>query len=515
MSGSGPEMRRLSACTRVMYVRIRAVCRVALLAACAAAALAGPARAQTPPTVSTGQPIAVTTTGAVVAVTVNPGGSDTLYHVLFGPTGGPLSFQAPMSFWNDAGSGTSDAPLTVAIDQLQPNTSITYQAQVFQLATLTEITDTGTGSFTTPAAPLGPGQPLVPPQNPTTSGIFSNCASDAQCVSDASGVRAMQEGLPPLAGLPSNWSMLTGNEQLFVATNMERISRGEAPIPNLVNSYDGSVLTGVQTDSDPSLAGLPGLGETIWAGAFATPLGAIYEWLYFDGPGGTNLECTTPTSPHCWGHRDALLDNPGGTIGNPTEMDAIAGTDNSGRKSYAALLVNNPSPTPPGSIVFSWADELQFFTPPPLGGAPHGAVPKDRHLVLVPSRFRAAAGRKRPAVLLTTPPSTHGGTAIAYTDSLPATTTFTVEQQVTGVINHGKCVAAPIRRKNPLTKRCTRYRTVGSFTHADSRGINRLRFMGRLNGRALSPGIYLMTASPLSRTGRHGPTLEHAFTIVR
>jgi len=374
VSRSGAEARRLGVCGCLM---VRMIGRVALITACAVALLAGTARAQTPPTVSTGQPIAVTTTGAQVSVTINPGGSDTLYQVLYGPTGGPLS---SMTSWQDGGSGNSNETETVTIDQLPPGTSYTYQAQVFQLATFTEITDTATQSLTTPPAPTGPGVPLVPPQNPPTSGFFSFCSTDAECLSDMNGIRALQEGLPPLP-LPSNWAMLTGNEQLFVATDMERVSRGEVPIPNLVDSYDGAVLTGVQTDSDPSLAGLPGLADAIWAGSWPTPLGAMYGWLYFDGPGGANLDCTTPTSPGCWGHRDALLNDPGGNIGNPTEMDAIAGTDNNGTPSYAALLVNNPNPTPPGSIEFSWADELQFLPPPPAA-VTHGRVPRGRQLVL-------------------------------------------------------------------------------------------------------------------------------------
>jgi hypothetical protein len=485
---------------------------VALLAACAASALADPAWAQTPATVTTGAPIAVTTTGAVVSITFNPGGNSVGYQVLAGPTGGPLTSVEGGLQGCAACSGTSDVTESVSLTQLAPNTPFTYEAQVIELDN--DATTTGTTmTFTTASVPTGPGTPIIPPQNPPANGIFSNCGSDAECVADSNGVRAMQEGLPPFA-LPTNWSTLTGGEQLFVATNLERINRGEVPIPNLVDTYDASVQTGVQTDSDPSLSNLPGLGESVWAGRQPTPLGAVYGWLYSDGPGGFNFDCTAPTDPGCWGHRDALLDNPGGTIGNPTEMDAIAGTDGNGSNSYAALFVNNPNPTPPGSILFSWAFEQQFLAPPPLGGThPHGRVPKDRHLAFSRFAFRAAAGRKRPAVVLSTRPNSNAGTIISYTDSQAATTTFTLERQVAGAIKHGRCVAAP-RRAHTGTTACVRYVTLGSFTHADSVGVNRFRFMGRLNGLALRRGTYLMTASPRSRTGQVGPTLKHAFKIV-
>ncbi len=38
-----------------------------------------------------------------------------------------------------------------------------------------------------------------------------------------------------------------------------------------------------------------------------TPLGADFAWMYDDGYGGTNRDCTSPTDPGCWGHRDNIL----------------------------------------------------------------------------------------------------------------------------------------------------------------------------------------------------------------
>jgi hypothetical protein len=484
---------------------------IVTFAACFSIGLAGSAEAQPPPTVSTGQVVAVTTTGAIVNITVNPQGTDTYYQVLYGPTGGPLT---SMTGFQDAGSGTSDIVETVSVDQLAANTSYTYQASVFQNATGMATTDPTTGSFMTTTVPTGPGTPLIPPQNPQTNGIFGYCSTDAECLANANGVRALQEGLPPLA-LPSNWATLTGPEQLFVYTNLERTSRGEAPITNLVNTYDSDVQTGVQNDADPGLSSFSnGNATSIWAGAFATPLGALYGWLYNDGPGGANLDCTTPTSTGCWGHRDNILDNPGGTIGNPTEMDAVVGTDNNGSTGYAALFVNNPNPTPDGNVVFSWASEQQFLAPPSLGGVtPHGPVPKDRHLAFKPSTFKAAGGHKSPAVIVDTQLRKHTGTIVSYTDSQAASTTFTVKHGLAGVISHGKCVAAP-RHGRRGAKRCTRYMTLGSFSHADVHGANRFRFMGRLNGLELKPGKYLMTAVPRSRTGRRGAAVQHTFKIV-
>ena len=51
-----------------------------------------------------------------------------------------------------------------------------------------------------------------------------------------------------------------------------------------------------------------------------TPLGADYAWMYNDGYGGTNLDCTTPSDPGCWGHRDNIL-GPWATHDEPDRDD--------------------------------------------------------------------------------------------------------------------------------------------------------------------------------------------------
>lgn len=342
------------------------------------------------------------------------------------------------------------------------------------------------------AAPALAQTPIVPPQTPPANGTGGNCATDADCLVAANAIRASQEGLPPLA-LPSNWTSLTAAEQVFVDTNLERASRSLPTIPNLVNTYDAEVQTGMQTDADPNLAEQVGW-DSIWAGGNPTVLGAMYGWMYDDGFGSGNLDCTSPTSTDCWGHRNAILDNAGAFIA-PNEMDAVVGNDQSGVPSYAAAIVQNPNPTPAANIVFTWAQEQQFLAPPPLGGVtPHGSAPKLAHLALSPAAFRALPGRKEPAVILNVKQKEADGTLVSYTDSEVATTTFTVAR------------ATKAGAK-------TSYKTVGSFIHTDAKGTNRFRFMGRLNGVVLSPGTYRLTASPSSASGKLGSSHTAVFTI--
>lgn len=489
-----------------------AFARVAVVAVLSVWAILASAISAQAQTVTTGPPVAVTTTGAIVSITFNPEGQTVGYQVLVGPSGGPLT--SAEGFLTGPFSGTDDVNETVNLTNLTPNTSYTYQAEVVEFDN-DATTDGATGTFTTASLPTGPGTPLIPPQNPDADGIFGFCSSDAECLADANGVRAAQEGLPAIA-LPSNWSTLTGPEQLFVYTDLERTSRGETAIPNLVNSYDGDVQTGVQNDADPDLSIFPnGNATSIWAGSFPTPLGALYGWLYNDGPGSANLDCTTATAVGCWGHRDNILDNPGGIIGNPTEMDAVVGPDNNGNTGYAALFVNNPSPTPAANVVFSWASEQPFLAAPPLGGlVPHGRAPEDSHLAFGKSTFVAAAGHKVPAVILNTQVKEKAGTLVSYSDSQAAVTTFTVDQTLSGVISKGRCVAAPAHARKHETA-CIRHHTLGSFAHADAAGTNRFRFMGRLNGAELKPGPYLMLASPRNRAGLSGATVRQVFEVVR
>src|SRR5450755_2673560 len=104
---------------------------VAVISTCAALAFAGSASAQ-PQTVTTGPPIAITSTGAEVSITFNPGGTAVGYQVLAGPTGGPLtSVEGGLRFCNGC-TGTADVTETVGLSNLTPNTSYTYQAEVIE-----------------------------------------------------------------------------------------------------------------------------------------------------------------------------------------------------------------------------------------------------------------------------------------------------------------------------------------------------------------------------------------------
>ncbi|MGI8559594.1 MAG: hypothetical protein ACR2ND_15040 [Solirubrobacteraceae bacterium] len=105
------------------------------------------------------------------------------------------------------------------------------------------------------------------------------------------------------------------------------------------------------------------------------------------------------------------------------------------------------------------------------------------------------------------------GTRVTYTDSAAATTTFTALAPLRGFRRNGRCRAGrPAHAKH--LRRCTRYRSLGSFTYADSAGRNHFHFTGRVRRRNLRPGAYRLQATPRF-AGRTGAARSTPFRVVR
>jgi hypothetical protein len=202
---------------------------------------------------------------------------------------------------------------------------------------------------TSSVAALGP---IVPPNNPSSNGQQSYCSSKTECLTIINNVRADQEGLDPIT-LPSNWNALSRPERLFTFMNLERVSRGLNPLTHLVDTYASEVNTAITNDADPEPpSSLNTSWQSIWAGGDGMIcLAAIYGWMYYDGPGGNNLDCTSSDQSGCWGHRDAILD------ADVTAIDAGAGTDSRGSVGMAAILYVETETPSQGNVVLTWADE--------------------------------------------------------------------------------------------------------------------------------------------------------------
>jgi hypothetical protein len=165
------------------------------------------------------------------------------------------------------------------------------------------------------------------------------------------------EGLPPMT-LPSNWTSLDPAEQLFVGTDLERVVRGLAPLSALSSALDDAATSAAIAGTDPSPpAGFPASRWGGNSGQFVgSPLEVLYYWMYDDGPGSPNIDCSTTNSDGCFGHRlNVLL--------------ALACTPCVAGASWVALQDDRGNATElivetSGSLTvdFTWAEEQQYLT---------------------------------------------------------------------------------------------------------------------------------------------------------
>ncbi len=223
-------------------------------------------------------------------------------------------------------------------------------------------------------APVTATQGTVPPANPSVNispnpNFLQDCSGsgydDSQGCLNATlqaitNARA-QEGLGGMA-LPTNWASLSPQEQLFVATNLERTARGLPALSALASALDGAAQAGAQSNVDPSPPpGFPfSSWGSNWAAAVGNPLEAIYFWMYDDGIGSSNIDCTSGNTSGCWGHRDNILMA-------LSCQPCLMGTGYApgawqGDPGWSELLVDTSGA--PG-LDFTWVDALGFL---PSGG---------------------------------------------------------------------------------------------------------------------------------------------------
>ena len=145
------------------------------------------------------------------------------------------------------------------------------------------------------------------------------------------------------------------------------------------------------------------------------------------------------------------------------------------------------------------------------GGAGAGGRPAISGLALSNARFRAAGSG--PSVTIARRRAAPVGTRVSYRDSAAATATLVVQRPAAGRASGGRCVRPT--RANRRRRRCSRWVTVGRFTHVDVAGVNKLTFSGRVSGRKLAPGRYRLSVSARIGGGRAGAADRIGFRVVR
>ena len=193
---------------------------------------------------------------------------------------------------------------------------------------------------------------IVPPANPAANmppQVLPHCTptpvddTSAGCIDSVlhniNYARSL-EGLGPMV-LPSSYASDSVPVQQLIIADEERGDRGLSQFAGLDPALDAAALTGAQNDEDPSAPA--NSQDDGWGANFAqdsTPLGADYAWMYDDGYGGTNLECTSPSDNSCWGHRDNIL-GPWTTTGSTT---AQMGDADTGTGQYTQIFMNRDDP---------------------------------------------------------------------------------------------------------------------------------------------------------------------------
>ena len=193
--------------------------------------------------------------------------------------------------------------------------------------------------------------------------------SGASCQTDA--INALNHaraamGLPAYS-LPANFQSLDALIQFLVLSNQDRASYGLTQITGLNATLNAAAAAGVAGDTDPvGPAVVDGNHFTAWtsnwAAGWASPLYTYYEWMYDDGYGSSNVDCTSPSAAGCWGHRRSTLNNFGSA---QVLMGAAAGTSpHYGQPAFAELYegfapsaVLSSAGYTPANITPGWATE--------------------------------------------------------------------------------------------------------------------------------------------------------------
>ena len=158
-------------------------------------------------------------------------------------------------------------------------------------------------------------------------------------------------------------------------------------------------------------------------------------------------------------------------------------------------------PTPPSPGV---AEQPQAVRRDVTGGAEDRTHPMLSSPRLTPSRFVPSVRGARSAGA--------SGTVISYRVSEPARVTFTVKRAVRSRARG--CRARPARHRTRA--RCLAFRRArGGFAKVGGPGLQRLRWNGRLRGRALPPGRYGLYARARDRAGNPSRLRHRAFRIAR
>jgi phosphatidylinositol-3-phosphatase len=110
----------------------------------------------------------------------------------------------------------------------------------------------------------------------------------------------------------------------------------------------------------------------------------------------------------------------------------------------------------------------------------------------------------------------HEAATITYTESEAATTKLTFEKISKGDKKKGKksCTALKAGKKKPKhTSSCTVIKVLGTISHTDTAGANKIAFNGKIKGHSLAAGSYIVSAVPTA-SGLNGKPHTAKFKVT-
>lgn len=188
-------------------------------------------------------------------------------------------------------------------------------------------------------------------------------------------VARRQMGLHPYK-LPKDFLSLTPAQQSLILVDLDRSAYREPVVhginPTLVR-WAGKVIPAAPTTDPAPLAS--SVGSVPWyayggntASNYPNILFAYESWMYDDGPGSPNVDCTPRTPSRCWGHRDNILGHyrvcVGGRVASGQcqggvwkylaiiSYGAAKGQNSARQRSFTQLFVATPSFLSPYS--YTW-----------------------------------------------------------------------------------------------------------------------------------------------------------------
>jgi hypothetical protein len=152
------------------------------------------------------------------------------------------------------------------------------------------------------------------------------------------------ESLAPL-NLPAGFSAADPEAQTLALVDAERASRGLPMIAGRLPALNRLAADAAAAEEDPTLSQAQGAWGSVW-GEGIDAADVWFAWMYRDGWAGSlavteNIDCVTPTSSGCWGHRNVILGDYG-----PLPLVGIASVVlPNGQVSIAMIITAGTAPT--------------------------------------------------------------------------------------------------------------------------------------------------------------------------